>query len=217
MPLKGCKHTEEAKRKISKARKGKKRETMKGKKNPNWQGGRMQKCKQCNNEFWVTPSDIKMKQRKFCSMKCYGKWKSQYRIGKNNSNWRGGQAKQICKQCGKEFLARAVAVKNGQRKFCSYQCSNKYTAIGKRNPRWKGGVSHTYLKHFAEREWNKIRKRCYKRDGYRCQACGIFNVVLHAHHIIPWRISHDDDLKNLITVCGKCHKKLERKWEKTYV
>lgn len=32
---------------------------------------------------------------------------------------------------------------------------------------------------------------------------------LHAHHIIPVRISKDNSLSNLVSVCEKCHRRLE--------
>jgi len=56
--------------------------------------------------------------------------------------------------------------------------------------------------------WDVIRKRVYQRDGYRCVMCGK-KGKLHAHHIIPVRISKDNSLNNLVSVCNKCHRKLE--------
>ena len=61
------------------------------------------------------------------------------------------------------------------------------------------------------KNWDKIRKKVYSRDGYRCAACGATNVKLNAHHIIMLRISNNNDLRNLITLCDKCHKILESK------
>jgi 5-methylcytosine-specific restriction endonuclease McrA len=84
---------------------------------------------------------------------------------------------------------------------------------GRDNWNWKGGVTAIKTGRFGDLQWNKRRKECYKRDGHRCKICGIFNVRLEAHHIIPWRISHNDDLTNLITVCSKCHKNLEKGWK----
>jgi hypothetical protein len=33
---------------------------------------------------------------------------------------------------------------------------------------------------------------------------------LHAHHIVPVKVSHDNSLSNLVSVCEKCHRKLEQ-------
>ena len=38
------------------------------------------------------------------------------------------------------------------------------------------------------------------------------NHKLNAHHIIPWRVSHNDKTNNLITLCNNCHGKVEKKW-----
>lgn len=56
--------------------------------------------------------------------------------------------------------------------------------------------------------WDNIRKMVYARDGYRCAMCGK-KGKLHAHHIVPVKISHDNSLNNLVAVCEKCHRKLE--------
>jgi len=57
-------------------------------------------------------------------------------------------------------------------------------------------------------DWDVIRTQVYKRDGYRCVMCGN-KGKLHAHHIVPVRISKDNSLSNLVSVCNRCHRKLE--------
>ena len=37
-------------------------------------------------------------------------------------------------------------------------------------------------------------------------------VKLQAHHIIPWRVEHNDKMNNFITLCNNCHPKVEKKW-----
>jgi len=56
--------------------------------------------------------------------------------------------------------------------------------------------------------WDSIRKQCYRRDGYRCVMCGKKGKI-SAHHIVPVRISHNNSLTNLVSVCDRCHKRLE--------
>lgn len=56
--------------------------------------------------------------------------------------------------------------------------------------------------------WDDIRKQVYRRDGHRCVMCGK-KGKLHAHHIVPVRVSHNNSLSNLVSVCEKCHRKLE--------
>lgn len=81
---------------------------------------------------------------------------------------------------------------------------------------WKGGISQGYLRRLSERKWNRIRREVYKRDKYTCRECGVkYHDIngnsLHAHHIIPYQVSRDDSLGNLITLCLSCHRKEEHK------
>lgn len=64
-------------------------------------------------------------------------------------------------------------------------------------------------KKLYSENWDTIRKRVYQRDGNRCVMCGK-KGKLHAHHIVPVRISKDNSLSNLVSVCGACHRKLEK-------
>lgn len=56
--------------------------------------------------------------------------------------------------------------------------------------------------------WDDIRKKVYKRDGHKCVMCGK-KGKLHAHHIVPVRVSKNNSLSNLVSVCEKCHRRLE--------
>ena len=64
-------------------------------------------------------------------------------------------------------------------------------------------------KQLYTENWDNIRKQVYQRDGHRCVMCGK-RAKLHAHHIVPVRISKDNSLSNLVSVCGRCHRKLEQ-------
>ncbi len=96
---------------------------------------------------------------------------------------------------------------NTQKKYKStFNYQRKFT------PNVKRGIE----KHAANRKreelysknWDNIRKIVYTRDNHRCVMCGKKGKV-HAHHIVPVRVSHDNSLSNLVTVCEKCHRKLE--------
>ena len=64
-------------------------------------------------------------------------------------------------------------------------------------------------------DWFQIRLLIYKRDNYQCQDCKItmneYGKALDIHHKIPFLISFDNSLSNLITLCRKCHMKAEAK------
>lgn len=61
--------------------------------------------------------------------------------------------------------------------------------------------------------WAKIRKEVLDKDNNVCVVCGNANN-LEVHHIIPFKKAKVHDIKNLITLCTKCHDYIsnERLW-----
>jgi 5-methylcytosine-specific restriction endonuclease McrA len=82
------------------------------------------------------------------------------------------------------------------------------------------------------RFWEVIKRECFRRDNNTCQGCGkttreldelaaktegivgehneMFkqtDFILNAHHIKPISEGGDNTPANLVTLCGKCHKK----------
>jgi hypothetical protein len=56
----------------------------------------------------------------------------------------------------------------------------------------------------------RLRMQIFKRDGRRCRICGRrpddnTDLVLHIHHIRPWKKGGVTDPANLITLCHTCH------------
>lgn len=65
-------------------------------------------------------------------------------------------------------------------------------------------------------DWDKRRRRVYKRDDYTCQACGrqggpYGDVELHADHIVPKSEGGSHDESNLQTLCRRCHDQKTRR------
>lgn len=59
--------------------------------NPNWKGGPIECiCKTCEKHFFVCPAQIKEGSGIFCSVECYGKWRSVNIRGENHPQWNGG-------------------------------------------------------------------------------------------------------------------------------
>lgn len=81
--------------------------------------------------------------------------------------------------------------------------NHMYGRLGADNPLWKGGKV-TY----RGKGWRSIRTIVIRRDGSKCQICGS-KKQLQVHHITPYRYTQDNSLKNLITLCAKCHRKAE--------
>ena len=54
------------------------------------------------------------------------------------------------------------------------------------------------------RAWDRLRRRCLNRDGWRC-TCGRYGN--EAHHLVPVHVRPDleDKLDNLRALCRGCH------------
>jgi 5-methylcytosine-specific restriction endonuclease McrA len=53
-------------------------------------------------------------------------------------------------------------------------------------------------------EYDELRKRVLRRDGWRCQYCGP-RLSLEVHHQHFRSHSGEDTEENLITLCATCH------------
>ena len=55
-----------------------------------------------------------------------------------------------------------------------------------------------------ESEYQQVRERVLRRDGWRCQFCGSM-TNLEVHHQEFRSHSGNDTEQNLITLCHECH------------
>jgi len=82
---------------------------------------------------------------------------------------------------------------------------------GKEHWNYKDDRSKNFSPKRYGDDWDKIRQLIYNRDNFTCQDCGIKGIRLDVHHIIPFLISFDNSLNNLVTLCRSCHMKREVK------
>jgi hypothetical protein len=61
---------------------------------------------------------------------------------------------------------------------------------------------------YDRQKWLVLRQKVLKRDGYKCKNCKS-NLNLSAHHIISQADGGKDIMKNLETLCEKCHNAIE--------
>lgn len=150
---------------------------------------------------------------------------------KSSTRKRRGQAVN-CVICSKSFYVPPYRVENAR--YCSKNCQVKDMANyvlskrtydddwknkigefhkGSKSNWWKGGITEARRMRLSTQEWKAVRKQVYARDKYMCQRCKkhCANKEIQAHHIIPWRISKDDSIDNLITLCQACHMSIEHK------
>ena len=58
-------------------------------------------------------------------------------------------------------------------------------------------------------QYDTLRNQVLRRDGWRCQSCGIMSNV-EVHHKRFRSLSGDDSEQNLITLCPTCHDGVHR-------
>ena len=144
------------------------------------------------------------------------------RIAIKERETKSGSAEQPhydCNECGKRVVVKS---RRHLRMYCD-DCRAKATGrriaqskLGKPRPdirgplnwRWKGGISPETNKRLSRLEWKIQRRKALARDGSSCRRCGATGN-LDVHHRIPYRISRDDSLENLITLCDSCHSQVE--------
>jgi hypothetical protein len=85
------------------------------------------------------------------------------------------------------------------------------------NPNWRGGLTPLRQQFYSRPEWKKLVRDVRKRDKY-CRLCSS-DEKLEIHHIEPFSQAPllVMDIGNVILLCHKCHKKMQRKenrWRK---
>lgn len=65
------------------------------------------------------------------------------------------------------------------------------------------GVGYVPKKHKHSNIWKSLSKRL--RESHSCHRCG-GRETLDVHHIIPFAISKDHSIKNVVVLCRSCHK-----------
>ena len=72
------------------------------------------------------------------------------------------------------------------------------------------------MSYYDSREWKLLRDSVVNRDRYTCQECGYRKGnkerrQLNVHHVIPRKEGGADHPENLVTLCKRCHGKMEGK------
>lgn len=161
-------------------------------------------CRYCSKQFEVK---LSQNNRRYCSPEC---------------RKQAGRVTCICQYCEKRFeITRSAFIQSGG-KFCSRECHYRWESenvSGENHPLWKGGRVY-----YRGPNWLAQRKLALERDNRTCQCCGKKKPRRgnhDVHHIVSFRdfgyvVGKNDnyklanDLRNLITLCKKCHKKAEK-------
>jgi len=143
-------------------------------------------CENCGITF-----EARKKFARFCSSECrrfFTKWKN-----KPNTT---------CVACGKPFFVYPYRLRLGRGIYCSYECMADGYKGDNPNPR-----------DMNEAKW--WRGEILKKDGYKCQECGITKRLI-AHHILPYQYFPEllVDLNNGMVLCKKHHRKKHKMIQK---
>jgi len=180
-----------------------------GNNSPVWVDPIILACEQCGNEYEARDS-WDAKNRRFCSVECYGDWVSENKVGENSVNWKGGNVVLNCEWCGNEFSVSQARSKEA--KFCSRECVGKWRSenvLGELHPNWDFTLTDEQrYNNRSSLEYKKYIQNVLKRDDYTCQACGVYGVPMDVHHLY----SHNNypeyalDENFGITLCKEHHK-----------
>jgi len=123
------------------------------------------------------------------------------------------QAIYTCKNCGKTWQAYQGLKHRAQGKggsFCSVKCLTAFYS-GPRHYNWKGGTTPEILARCGESRWKALADFIRARDDNHCRLCGrsYKKRKLPVHHIIPWIENGPDEPWNLISLCHRCHAKVD--------
>lgn len=77
---------------------------------------------------------------------------------------------------------------------------------------WKGGISLENTRDRQSSKYKVWRDKVFQRDNYICQKCFQNEHYVIAHHIKGFSEFVQDryDIRNGITVCDRCHKKIHK-------
>lgn len=175
-------------------------------------------CIVCEKKFLIAPFLVK-RNRTTCSSECSSKrnWSGENNafFGKKHSQKTKekisiGNSKEkislICGcGCGKEIKVSPCKLKENPQNLHFLNREHYFSFYkGKNHPAWRGGVS----KSGRGRGWTTVAQIVRDRDKV-CQHCertpAEDGKALNVHHIIPWRVSFDNSLSNLTTLCNHCH------------
>jgi hypothetical protein len=182
-------------------------------------------CLYCRKEFEIKKSKF---NRKFCSSHCFNKYPRSQESREKISNYikshpivnrpKGnkvynytGKSLKSCIVCNKEFL---VYPSGKDKKHCSRECyyeiTNRFNKVGLKNKYYLGG---TIRMNRYTKIWNFMRRKALERDNFCCKLCGNKDKLV-VHHSIPRRIMLLNNIENLITLCRKCHRRIESQYSK---
>ena len=152
------------------------------------------RCKSCSKEF----THYKKNQR-YCSRKCI------YQDTEYINYMKSHKRPDLTKFNTLSKKDKSLQQQYGLKKSLEIRSKNRLGHIGEKNSCWAGGITRQEAKLISSLFWKDRRYKTLLRDNFTCQIC--LNYGDNADHMIPWRISKDNSLKNLQALCRSCNSK----------
>ena len=166
-------------------------------------------CRFIKKMGWSRDWKLSLKLRPSPSEKTRKLWSIQ-RKGGNEGSFLKGQIS-WCKGLTKETsdLVKRIGEKTSATKLKNGDAKKE------KNPNWKGGITPFKVLFTHRKEYKRLIRSVFERDGFKCKICGGREPRLEAHHIKPFATYPEGrELKdNLITLCRICHYKTFQKEE----
>lgn len=111
------------------------------------------------------------------------------------------------KECSKIWMKCVMIGKNKGRRMSIATEFKKGENLGEDHPNWAGGVSKIkkYTRLTSKREWREKRQKILGERGEICSRCSKFGNCID--HIVPWRVTRDNEESNLQVLCRSCNSK----------
>lgn len=141
-------------------------------------------CAHCGKTFKRAVSNCRNSKLHFCDIECQRLYEKTLK------------EERVCKYCGNHFTVYKSAVEktNASGNYCSCECY--YKAMEKEGT------------PYYRADFGRIKRRNFKGKQF-CAICGTTKNI-HIHHIIPFKLTQDNSLDNLIPLCSKHHVQIER-------
>lgn len=208
-------HTNESKRKLSKALKGKPWSEARRQAQRNKVGliGRL--CRECHSFFKIKKSQAKPGSGMYCSYACKV-------VGAGKTHSKGAEQRRIEKEC--KICQRKVFIKpshgNKEGTYCSKGCMSagySILMVGRGNPNYRHGLSDKGIhvvrrKNAPGRHSIKDISRLLSRQRNECAYCG--TCLLKGYdidHITPITKNGSNYIGNIQILCQSCNRRKNNK------
>lgn len=187
-------------------------------------------CQHCGAEFQAEVTPSRTERGKFCSKACANKGKTGKQLWPDGrvlseehvaairtaGEKRRGIPFKHDKQFQKGFVPHnkgkpfrhSGTFKIGHPRYTNHSFPMGHTPWNYIDGRGKDRGTSLY----GGAAWERIRNSIRERDRNQCNYCGESEKKLHVHHLVPFRVSHDNSAENLVLACVKCHRREEKKW-----